>query len=91
MDKIGEHLYYLWELIWYGYVIHFWDWFWYYRRGKIKFTVYDFGDYYNVSASNGRLIVYNAYGSTIEEAKKMALWRLRNSNSDKSSAPIRIE
>lgn len=54
-----------------------WDWFWYYRRGKIRFYVWDLGDTYNVSASNGKMIVYNCYGSTPESAKEMALYRLK--------------
>lgn len=53
-----------------------WDWFWWYRKGKIKYRVWDFGDTYNAMASNGVHTVFNCYGSTPKEAKEMALYRL---------------
>ncbi|SDM16932.1 hypothetical protein [Bacillus sp. OK048] len=53
-----------------------WNWFWYYRRGKIKFNVWDFGDTYNAMACNGETTVWNCYGSTPEAAKEMALVKL---------------
>lgn len=76
--KLTELWFDLWDEIWYGYVYSFWDWFWYYRKGKIKFHVIDLGDSYKVSACNGKETVWNCYGGTIEQAKEIALWRLRN-------------
>jgi hypothetical protein len=55
----------------------FWDWFWYYRRGRIKYRVWDEGDSYSASASNGNLTVWNCYGSTSKQAKEMALFKLK--------------
>lgn len=54
----------------------FWDWFWYYRHGKVKYYVLDFGDTYYVSASNGKVASHNNYGSTPEMAKEIALFKL---------------
>ena len=54
-----------------------WDRFWYYRKGNIRYNVWDYGDTYNASASNGQLTVYNYYGSTPEAAKEMALFKLQ--------------
>jgi hypothetical protein len=54
-----------------------WDWFWYYRLGRIKYQVFDFGNTYNVMASNGKITVSNCYGSTPEQAKELALYRLK--------------
>lgn len=54
-----------------------WDWLWYYRRGKIKYNVYDYGDTYMATASNGKITVLNFYGSTEKSAKEMALWKLK--------------
>lgn len=53
-----------------------WDWFWSYRKGKIKYRVWDFGDSYNAMASNGINTVFICYGSTPKDAKEMALYRL---------------
>jgi hypothetical protein len=58
-------------------IVDIWDWFWYYRRGKVRYHVFDFGNTYNVFASNGKLSVSNCYGSTPEAAKEMALYRLK--------------
>ncbi|WP_028392710.1 hypothetical protein [Bacillus cihuensis] len=93
MNNIGERWYELRERIWCNYVVRYWNWFWYYRRGKIKFTVYDFGDHYNVSASNGKLSVHQCFGSTPEQAKEMAIWRLKtfDDRNKNRKAPIRIE
>lgn len=55
----------------------FWDWFWYYRRGKVRYRVYDYGDTYNAMASNGNMTVCNCYGSTREQAMEMARARLQ--------------
>jgi hypothetical protein len=55
-----------------------WNWFCYYRRGKVKFYVWNYGDTYIASANNGKLSVWNCYGSTEETAKEMALYRLSN-------------
>ncbi|MDF2791846.1 MAG: hypothetical protein K0S80_4948 [Neobacillus sp.] len=57
-------------------IIEFWDWFWFYRRGKVKYNVYGFGNEYNASASNEKISVHNCYGSTPEMAKEIALFRL---------------
>lgn len=61
-----------------------WDWFWYYRKGKIKYNVYDFGDTYMATASNGKITVLNCYGSTEKSAKEMALFKLKQG----SKAPL---
>ncbi len=53
-----------------------WDWFWYYRRGKIKYKIWNEGTMYNITASNGKMTCYNCRGTTIERAKEMALYRL---------------
>lgn len=53
-----------------------WDWFWYYRRGKVKFNVWDYGDTYNASAHTRKISVWNCYGGTPDAAKEMALYRL---------------
>lgn len=68
--------------------MHFWDWFWYYRRGKVKYRIYDFGDTYMASASNAKRTVWNCYGSTPEAAKEMALWRL---NQELELGPVTYE
>lgn len=54
-----------------------WEWFRYYRHGKIKFHVLDFGDYYKANASNGEITVWNCYGSTKKAAKELASYRLQ--------------
>lgn len=54
-----------------------WDWFWYYRRGKVKYRVWNFGGTYQACASNGKMAVWNCYGSTPEKAKEMAEFRLK--------------
>ncbi|WP_066317025.1 hypothetical protein [Bacillus sp. FJAT-29814] len=54
-----------------------WNWFWYYRRGKIKYRVLEFGSTFNASASNGIITVYNCYGGTPEQAKEMAAFKLK--------------
>jgi hypothetical protein len=59
-----------------GSVNEFLTWFLYYRRGKVKFWVWNDGDSYNASASNGKGTVNNCYGSTPEAAKEVALFRL---------------
>lgn len=76
--KIKEKLFDLWETLLYEYLCRFWDWFWYYRRGMIKFHIVNCGDHFKVSASDGKSTVWNCYGSTLEEAKKIAIWRLKN-------------
>ncbi|MEH7086698.1 hypothetical protein V7139_28815 [Neobacillus drentensis] len=55
----------------------FWDWFWYHRRGKIKYRVWGFGIEFRAYASNGNLTIWNCYGSTPEAAKEMALFRFK--------------
>ncbi|MBY0099445.1 hypothetical protein [Mesobacillus maritimus] len=54
-----------------------WDWFWYFRRGKVKYRVLDLGDSYEANASDGNIAVWNCYGSTPEAAKEMAEFQLR--------------
>jgi hypothetical protein len=54
----------------------FWDWFWYYRRGKIRYRVWDLGYECKAMASDGKVSVWKCYGSTKEAAKEMALFRL---------------
>ncbi|HJV16656.1 MAG TPA: hypothetical protein VJ546_04605 [Bacillales bacterium] len=44
--------------------MRWWDWFWYYRHGKIKYQIWDNGDHYHVDASDGKITVCNCYGST---------------------------
>jgi hypothetical protein len=53
-----------------------WDWFWYYRRGKIKYKVWDYVYEYKAISSNGKIVVWNCYGSTPEKAKEMAQFKL---------------
>ncbi|MEH7076968.1 hypothetical protein [Neobacillus drentensis] len=58
-------------------IVDAWDWFWYYRKGKVRFHVFDYGDTYNAFASNGTITVSNCFGGTPEAAKEMALFRLK--------------
>jgi len=58
-------------------LIDIWDWLWYYRRGKIRYHVFSNGRSYNAFASNGNISVWNCYGSTKEQAKEMALFKLK--------------
>lgn len=60
-----------------AYIRYFWDWLLYYRQGKIRYRVYDYGDTYMAMASDGTCTVCNCYGSTPEDAKEIALLRLR--------------
>ncbi|MED4206608.1 hypothetical protein [Neobacillus mesonae] len=53
-----------------------WNWFWYYRRGEIKYHVSYFGNTFGAMATNGKVAVFNCYGSTPETAKEMALFNL---------------
>lgn len=54
----------------------FFDWFRYYRKGKIKYEVYKLQDIYVASASNGEITVLNCIGNTPEEAKEIANFKL---------------
>lgn len=68
----------------------FWDWFWYFRLGKIKYRVTYLGDTYRASASNGKTTIWNCYGSTPEKAKEMAHFHLKKVLSEdihKTEAP----
>ncbi|MCM3585012.1 hypothetical protein M3182_04530 [Mesobacillus maritimus] len=58
-------------------IVIFWDWFWYFRRGKVKYRVFDLGGTFNATASNGKVAVWNCYGSSPEAAKAMAQYQLR--------------
>jgi hypothetical protein len=60
------------------FLVLLWERFWYHRRGKVSVRVFDFGDTYMATASDGETTVWNCYGSTPEQAKEMALWRLQN-------------
>lgn len=55
-------------------------WLFYYRRGKPYVRVFDFGNTYMATATDGETTVWNCYGSTPESAKELALWRLRKIN-----------
>ena len=55
----------------------FLDWFFYFRKGKLKFTVLDFGNTYNASVTDGKVAIVNCYGSTKEAAKEVALFKLK--------------
>jgi hypothetical protein len=68
----------------------FWDWLWYYRRGKVRYRVFDYGDTYCASASNGNTAVHNCYGSTPEQAKEMALFKLKKAINEIKSPPRMI-
>lgn len=67
---------------------HFWNWLIYYRRGKIKYYVYDYVDTFKCMATNGKVAVCNCYGSTPEKAKEMALYRL---NKALNEEPVDLE
>ncbi|MFC4321324.1 hypothetical protein [Litchfieldia salsa] len=54
------------------YLFNFWDWLWFYRRGNIKYKVFDFGQTYMATASNGRVTVVNCYGETKQLAMNSA-------------------
>ncbi|MEH7439548.1 hypothetical protein V7182_18890 [Neobacillus drentensis] len=48
------------------------------RKNRIKVTIFYNGDGgYKAMATDGKLGVYNCYGSTKEAAKEMALFKLR--------------
>ncbi|MBO0962397.1 hypothetical protein J1P26_22095 [Neobacillus sp. MM2021_6] len=59
-----------------------WYWLYYYRRGKIKYVVWDLGGRYKAAASNGRSTVINCYGSTPEQAREMATFRLKKATEE---------
>ena len=62
----------------------FWDWFRYFRRGKVKYKILDLGDTYKASASDGNIAVWNCFGSTPEAAKEMAEFQLRRAYVNKN-------
>lgn len=62
----------------------------YYRRGKIKYRVFDFGNTYNAFASNGYTAVWNCYGSTEAAAKEMALFRLNQVMKEEEELGVEI-
>jgi hypothetical protein len=62
--------------------VKWWDWFWYYRHGKVKHRVWDHGDYFIAEVSDGTITVCNCYGSTREAAKDMALFRLKQAHNE---------
>ena len=68
-----------------GQIHHFICWFFYYRHGKIKYRVFDYGDTYMATASDGTATVANCYGSTPEDAKRLALYRLKKFKERESS------
>lgn len=53
-----------------------WNWFWYFSRGNIKYHINDHGETFNAMATNGKVAVFNCFGSTPEAAKEMALFKL---------------
>ena len=53
------------------------------RRIKVKLLPLAFGGY-EASATNGRMTVYQCYGSTKEAAIEMALWRFKEFYNDHS-------
>lgn len=55
----------------------FWNWVRYYRKGKVIYDVFDYGNTFMAMASDGTVTVVNCYGSTKDDAKKMADWRLQ--------------
>ena len=55
----------------------FWDWFWYFRRGKIRYRIFCDGETYIAMASDGKISVWNCYGTTALAAKEMAQSQLR--------------
>jgi hypothetical protein len=61
-------------------------WLYYYRRGKIKYVVWDYGDTYVAAASNGHTTVWHCYGSTPEQAKEMAKCRLKKALAEEQKA-----
>jgi hypothetical protein len=63
------------KLFWW--VSAFWDWFWYFRKGKIKYRILNFGNTYCASAHNGKVSVWNCYGSTREQAIEIAKYKMR--------------
>lgn len=54
-----------------------WDWFWLYRHGKIKYTVYLEDDTYHAVATNGGITVFRCYGSTPQKAMEIANFKLK--------------
>jgi hypothetical protein len=43
----------------------------------VAFHVLDYGNTYHAIASNGKITVWNCYGSTREAAKEMAAFKLK--------------
>lgn len=62
----------------------FWDWFWYFRRGKVRYRVWNNGETYRASASNGRLTIWNCYGGTQEQALEIAKYRMKKATSEET-------
>lgn len=56
-----------------------WDWFWYYRKGRVRYRVWNNGEYYYAMASDGKVYVCNCYGNTPETAIEMARFKLQQS------------
>jgi hypothetical protein len=75
--------------MWWCRLVDAWDWFWYYRRGKIRFHIVNCGDTYNAYVSNGRVTIWNCYGSKPEAAKDVALFRLNIAIADGYSEQCR--
>jgi hypothetical protein len=67
-----------------------WNWFWYYRRGKVRYHVWNSGDTFNASAHNGKVSVFNCYGSTPEAAKEMALYRLKEALAEEPKEKVLV-
>jgi hypothetical protein len=67
-----------------------WNWFWYYRRGKIRYHVWNDGFTFNASVHNGKLSVCNCFGSTPEAAKEMALYRLKEALAEETKEKVLV-
>ncbi|QVY60915.1 hypothetical protein [Cytobacillus gottheilii] len=81
MNDLWEKLQYFWYDVILLNLYEFWNWFWFYRKGKVKFRVFIIDDMYNVSAETKNRSVHNCYGTTLEIAKQIAMFRLNNRES----------
>ncbi|MBO0962458.1 hypothetical protein J1P26_22450 [Neobacillus sp. MM2021_6] len=67
-------------------VIAFWDWFWYFRRGKIRYRVYNQGDTWKAMAVTKDMAIWNCYGGTREQALEMAKYRMKKALNEEQNA-----
>jgi hypothetical protein len=61
----------------FSWFLKYWNWFLYFRQGRIKYKVWAEGDIFCACASDGKLSVWNCYGTTPEAAKEMAKYKLK--------------